>query len=207
MRLYLSSYRLGDYTDRLLALVDAARRGVVVPNALDHAPAAFRAERVAQEVAALSGLGFTAEALDVADARALRRLGSFSMCWVPGGNVFVLRKALAESGGDQRLRDLLSEDALVYAGYSAGACVLAPSLHGLDAVDDPSVVSDPLFDGLSVLDRPVVPHTSSPGHPESASCDAVAAAYRSRGQEHWALRDGDVLVVERDDVQHLRRQG
>lgn len=206
MRLYLSSYGLGDHTDRLLALVDDARRVLVVPNALDRTPAEFRTMRVQQEAATLATLGLVPEVLDVTDASALSRLDGASMLWVPGGNVFVLRKALATEGADDRLRALLAEDTLVYAGYSAGICVLAPSLRGLDQVDDPTVVTEPIFDGLAVLDRPVVPHTNSPEHPESASCDAVAAAYEAQGQAHWALRDGDVLVVEQEQVQHLQRQ-
>jgi dipeptidase E len=38
---------------------------------------------------------------------------------------------------DEVLRELLAEDRVVYGGYSAGACVLTPSLHGIELVDDP----------------------------------------------------------------------
>lgn len=110
----------------------------------------------------------------------------------------MLRRALADSGAgaDVTLLDLLRSDAIVYAGYSSGACVLSPDLHGLERVDDPGAVSDPLWHELGVLDRPFVPHVRSPGHPETAACDAVSAAHTEAGRAHWALSDGDVLIVE-----------
>ena len=44
--------------------------------------------------------------------------------------MFMLRYALYRSGADAVFRELLAADALVYAGYSAGPCVLSPSLRG-----------------------------------------------------------------------------
>lgn len=39
MRLYLSSFRMGDHPEHLVALVDEdGRRGVVIANAMDDAP-------------------------------------------------------------------------------------------------------------------------------------------------------------------------
>jgi dipeptidase E len=72
--------------------------------------------------------------------------------------------------------------------------VLAPSLRGLELVDDPGEA--PRFDGLGVLDRPFVPHCASPGHPETAVCDRLAAYYAESGVPRHALRDGQALVVD-----------
>ncbi|MEV0404730.1 Type 1 glutamine amidotransferase-like domain-containing protein [Actinoallomurus sp. NPDC050550] len=125
--------------------------------------------------------------------------------WVRGGNVFMLRHALARSGADTALTSLLRQDALVYAGYSAGACTLAPSLRGLEHCDDPQVVPDTygepvIWTGLGVLAHAIVPHVDSPGHPESEALNAVAASYRAHGVPHQALRDGHVLVIDGDDA-------
>src|SRR5262245_63925137 len=78
----------------------------------------------------------------------------------------MLRYALRRSGGDAVFRDLVAKDALVYAGYSAGACVLSPSLRGLEAVDDPDAVprvygAEPVWDGLALLEDAFVPHYRS----------------------------------------------
>jgi dipeptidase E len=101
------------------------------------------------------------------------------------------------------LRRLIQEDAIVYGGYSAGACVLGHDLSALAAVDDVTEVEEPITVGLGLLDRSFVPHVDSPGHPETVACSAIAAAYRSRGEQHWALRDGQVLVVDRQGARLL----
>lgn len=86
-----------------------------------------------------------------------RELARYDALWVRGGNVFVLRYAMHRSAGDALITDVLAADTLLYAGYSAGPCVLAPSLRGLEAVDDPAAVAlnyggEPIWDGLGALD-------------------------------------------------------
>ncbi|MGP5090252.1 Type 1 glutamine amidotransferase-like domain-containing protein [Brachybacterium tyrofermentans] len=109
---------------------------------------------------------------------------------------------MARSGLDELIVEGLRRDAFVYAGFSAGACVLAPSLAGLeqcDPVEDCVAEHGAVrFDGLGILDRPVVPHLESPDHPESALLGKVAAGYSEAGQLFWGLRDGDALVVDGD---------
>jgi dipeptidase E len=206
VRLYLSSFRMGDHPEHLRALAgEDGRRAVVIANALDDAPADVRAEGAERELAALAGLGFDGIELDLRDyfgqEQLLRDdLAGFSMAWLRGGNVFMLRYALSRSGGDAAFRELLAVDALVYAGYSAGPCVLSPSLRGLELVDDAGAVTriyraEPEWDGLAVLDEAFVPHYQSPGHPETAAMDLVVARYRADGTAHRRLHDGQVLVV------------
>lgn len=203
MRLYLSSFRLGAHPGRLLGLA-SGRRIAVVANAMDVQPAAERAAGVQREFSDLGALGLDVAELDLRQPDAVGQLAGFDTVWVRGGNVFVLRRVLADSGADEVLIDLIQRNAIVYAGYSAGACVLAPDLTGLERVDDIKAVTNPLTTGLSLLDRPFVPHVRSPGHPETAACDALAAAYAGAGRRHWALRDGEVLIVEDSDSEVLR---
>lgn len=202
MRLYLSSYRLGAHPDRLLRL-SGGRRAALIPNALDGLPAKVREVSVRRDAADLAPLGLQVSEIDLRDADAARRLAAVDIVWVRGGNVFALRRALADTGTDQVLTDLIRRDAITYGGYSAGACVLAPDLSGLERVDDVTVVADPVMTGLGVLDRPFVPHVRSPGHLEADACDALAAWYQSAGQPHWALRDGEVLIVDGDITELL----
>jgi dipeptidase E len=131
-------------------------------------------------------------------------LSELALTWLRGGNVFMLRYALHRSGGDAVFRDLLAEDALVYAGYSAGACILSPSLRGLEAVDDADAVTrlygaEPVWDGLALLDEAFVPHYRSPGHPETAAIEGVVARYRAEGTAYRTLHDGQALVVNGTD--------
>ncbi|HEY7260112.1 MAG TPA: Type 1 glutamine amidotransferase-like domain-containing protein [Trebonia sp.] len=206
MRLYLSSFGMGDHPEHLLALVGQdSRRAVVIANAMDDAPADVRRAGVELELAALAGAGLEAVELDLRDyfgrGEGLRRdLARVGMAWLRGGNVFTLRYALRRSGADAVLGELLAADALVYAGYSAGSCVLSPSLQGLELVDDPAAVTraygcQPVWDGLALLTEAFVPHYQSPGHPETAAIELVVTRYRAEGIPYRALHDGQALLI------------
>jgi dipeptidase E len=206
MRMYLSSFRLGTEPTHLVRLAGKHSRIAVIANAIDTEPADARSSRAVEECSALRRLGLSAVEIDlrryfdVGGRRIAKDLASFDAVWVRGGNVFVLRHALAASGADLALVELLHADRLVYAGYSAGPCVLGPSLEGLDAVDDPEGVvqaygATPVWAGLGLLDERIVPHVESPTHPESAALDEVADQFSARGIAHRRLRDGEALVI------------
>ncbi|QLY32084.1 Type 1 glutamine amidotransferase-like domain-containing protein [Nocardia huaxiensis] len=213
MRLFLSSYRFGAHYDRLLALVGEPGRVAVIANACDSWPSA-RPSAVSSDLFPLRRLGFQPEELDLRTylgrpADLERTLAGFPLVWVRGGNTFVLRAQFARSGADVALRNLLAADALVYAGYSAGACVLTPDLHGLESMDDPAEVRpvcgiEPRWDGLGLVDHRIVPHLDSPTDPQGLS-RRLARDYRTAGVAHWALTDEDVIVVEGDRVDVLAR--
>jgi dipeptidase E len=210
VRLYLSSFRLGDHPEYLTALVGGSNRRVaVIANAMDDAPGDVRRSGVEDELAGLTELGFDAAELDLRGYiddrhRLLRDLAGLAVTWLRGGNVFMLRYALRRSGGDVVFRDLLAQDALVYSGYSAGACVLSPSLRGLEAVDDPDAVAwvygaEPVWDGLALLEEAFVPHYRSPGHPETSAIERVVARYQADGTPYRTLHDGQALVINGPD--------
>ena len=205
MRLYLSSFRLGDHPDRLLELAGAGRRVGVIANAMDVAPARTRREGVEREMTSLRNLGFVAQEIDLRHPDVARQMADVDAVWVRGGNTFVLRNALAGSGVEDLLVDRVANDDLLYAGYSAGPVLLAPTLRGLERVDDVIAVQAPIWDGLGVLDRSFVPHVDSPGHPETAACDSLSADFTRQGIPHWALRDGEVLVVDSGQTELLGR--
>lgn len=196
MRLYLSSFRLGDHPERLTAMLPERARVAVIGNALDAAPG-VRPAGVAQELEALGGLGLTVAEHDLRTDDA-RELTSYDGVWVRGGNVFVLREALRRGGADEVLTGLVRSGEIVYSGYSAGACVLAPSLRGLELCDDPDDAGEVIWDGLGILDHAIVPHLDSPGHPETDLVARVAARYDSDSTPYMGLSDGQVLIVDGD---------
>lgn len=189
---------------------------MIIANACDGAEPGDRHAAVAGEISGLGALGYDVRELDLrdhlGDADGLRNLlAATTLVWVRGGNVFALRHALRRAGADVMIAGMLADDAVVYAGYSAGPCVLAPSLRGLEACDDPEVVQrlwgEPaIFEGLGVLDHAIVPHVDSPGHPECALLEQVAATYRRAGIAHRTLRDGDVLLIDGDRAELLLRR-
>src|SRR5215472_13943346 len=202
---------MGDHPEHLMGLIgEDGRRKVVIANAMDDAPPDVRRAGVELELAALAGLGFDAAELDLRDyfgqqQRFRRDLAGAAVAWLRGGNVFMLRYALWRSGADAVFRKLLAADALVYAGYSAGPCVLSPSLRGLELVDDADAVTriygaPPVWDGLALLPEAFVPHYQSPGHPETAAIEQVVARYRANGVAYRALHDGQALLVNGPDT-------
>jgi dipeptidase E len=210
VRLYLSSFRLGDHPEHLVRLAGVGAPVAVIANAIDGAPADIRRDGVQRELDDLTGLGLRPSELDLRDlagADAVEAaLDAVEAVWVRGGNSFVLRVAMRRSSADAVLADATRRDDLVYAGYSAGPCVLAPSLRGLELVDpveDVELVwpgTDLVWEGLGLLDRAFVPHWRSPGHPETELIDGVVARYDAEGTPCWKLRDGQVLVVEGDSA-------
>jgi dipeptidase E len=210
MRLYLSSFRMGDHPQELVRLAGEAARVAVIANAVDGAPAEVRLGAVGQEIRALTELGMRPEEVDLRDhtrdrERMRRTLDDYDALWLRGGNVFVLRHALRASGADKLIVDALRRDTVVFAGYSAGPCVLAPSLRGLERCDDATEVTrlhgaEPMWDGLGVLAHAFVPHVESPGHPETEALTAVAEHYRETCVPHVALSDGQAMVVDRERV-------
>lgn len=203
MRLYLSSYQLGYSSDRFVWMTGQGSTGVVIMNALDAGDPERRARDTLTQIANLVGIGFNASELDLRDHTPETigtALGGIDFVWVRGGNVFVLREAMARSGFDAELVRALGEDRFSYGGFSAGACVLAPSLRGLelcDPVEDAErLYGHVTWEGLGILDRPVVPHLDSPGHPETDLLGQVARNYEAAGQEYYGLRDGEALVMD-----------
>jgi len=206
MRLYLSSFRLGDEPRALLDLLDGGTRAAVIVNAADDKSADDRAAAYELERAALAGLGLEPSELDLRDyfdrPDALReRLEAVDLLWIRGGNVFVLRRALARCDAEELLIELLAADAFVYAGYSAGAIMLTPNLHGAELVDDPGNVPpgyppEITWDCLGVLPFHIAPHYRSGDDSESAAIDHLVTYLIDNHLPFIALRDGEALVFD-----------
>lgn len=206
MRLYLSSYRIGDRAGSLLALLGSGKKAAIISNALDSISPTARSiyrDEVYDPHTELASLGLETEELDLrrffGQPEALEaKLSEFDLVWVMGGNAFVLRRAMKQSGFDDVITGMLERDEIVYGGFSAGAVVAAPTLRGIELIDDPAEVPagyDPetVWDGLGLIDYAIVPHFRSP-HPESAAAERAVRHMMSRGMRYRALRDGEVIV-------------
>jgi dipeptidase E len=119
--------------------------------------------------------------------------------WVSGGNTFVLRQAMHLSGFDMLVHKLAERDDFLYAGYSAGICVLSTSLGYLHIVDNPNDFPYPgfqttLWKGLGLLDYALLPHYDS-DHPESEDIGKTLTYCIEEKLLFKALRDVEVLVI------------
>jgi len=207
MKMYLSSYRLGDNPEKLMALMGENKKIAVIPNALDFSNEIDRRNAgVQREIDDLNNLGLQAKEVDLRKYfkkpdELEQKLSEFGAIWVQGGNTFVLRRAFKESGMDDWLIRQKNNKELVYAGYSAGVCILSPSLKGLELVDDPIIVGDSypketIWDGLGLIDFAFVPHFESPGHPETEAVSKEVEYYKKAGIKYKALHDGEAIVIE-----------
>jgi len=204
MRLYLSSYKLGNKPEEMLALIGENKRTAIIANAQDSKPSKSRAERVQQEIDTLAALGLQPEELDLRNyfgkvAKLSEALQKFGYIWVRGGNVFLLRKAFKQSGFDNLIIELLRDDSIAYGGFSAGVCALAPSLRGIELVDPIDEVAEGydkevVWDGLGILDYAVAPHYRS-DHPESEDIEKCVAYFEANNIPYKTLRDGEAIVI------------
>jgi dipeptidase E len=209
VRLYLSSFRIGNRPEELLRLLGSGRRTALILNADDYKSPEDRAAGGEREFAELSGIGLDPFELDLRKffgrTEELRDvLSTVDLIYARGGSAFVLRRAFAHCGADQVIPDLLAKDAVVYGGYSAGPCMLIPSLRGFDgAVDLPDFTPDgypagpPIWDGLGVLPFAIAPHYRS-DHPESNEIERSVAYFIENHEPFIALRDGQAIVVDGD---------
>jgi len=209
MRLYLSSFDLGRRTERLVALAGSARRTAIVVNALDHRPDA-RASWLEKQTEKLTALGFEVTELDLrnffgAPDRLAEHLEAIDVVWINGGNAFILRRAMRQSGFDALITQALKRDEIVYAGFSAAAVITSNSLRGLDIIDDstlvpPGYADEPVWEGLGLVPFALAVHFKS-DHPESKAVDLEVAFYEDNGIPYRTLRDGESLVVDGDKLE------
>ena len=206
MKLYLSSYRLGNEADKLVSMVQENRRTAVIFNALDFSCDLERKQStINRELNDLAELGLGPEKFDLrpyfGNPESLKeQIARFGLIWVIGGNTFVLRRAMNQSGFDQFLIENRDNDSFVYAGYSAGACVLAPTLRGIDLVDNPEIVpegyqGDVIWEGVSLINYCIAPHYKS-DHYESELIDKTVEYFLENKILFKALHDGEVIIIK-----------
>ena len=212
MRLYLSSSRLGNHPERLVALVPPRTRVIIVLNALDNAPQA-REEWLASQTADLESLGFVVEELDLRNyfgrpERLASALQGRGLIWINGGNTFLLRRAMRQSGFDSAIRALLASDEIVYAGFSAAACCAAPTLRGIEFVDDPladagGYTVETLWDGLRLIDYCIAVHYGCQDA-QGEGIERAIAYWKSQQTAYLTLRDGEAVVIDNNKTEVVR---
>lgn len=212
MRLYLSSFKFGNQPQKLAELVGLNKNAVVVLNARDHKQER-RNQYLLEETKALNDLGFEVEELDLRDyfykEKELENLLSKKqLVWIDGGNTFLLRRAMKQSGFDNVIKKLLKDDKIVYAGFSAACVVLQKDMHGLDLVDDPNVVSEGykkeiIWEGLGLIDFYLAVHYKS-DHPESVMVDKEVELCEKNNVPYKTLRDGEVLIINGNNTEIIK---
>ncbi len=208
MKFYLSSYKLGNKVSKLQKMISNSNRKIgYIPNALDFSGAdpIRREEGIKKEINELESLGFEPELLDLKNyfgkEKALKnRLENLGGVFIRGGNTFILRQAMKLSGFDKLIKKLNKKEDFLYSGYSAGVCILAPSLKPLQIVDDPKdfpykEIEKAIWKGLGILDYIILPHYKS-DHPESKDIDKEIKYCKKNKIRFKPLKDGEVIIIE-----------
>ena len=210
MRMYLSSYQLGNKPHEFVDMIgNKNKRVAVIVNASDSCDSNVRKEQVEKQIENMHQIGLLPEELDLRDYFVRQhvledKLQEFSSVWVKGGNVFVLKRALEQSSFDVVIKRMLGKDQLVYGGYSAGICILAPKLNGYELVDSvadiPTLCYKPEFswEGLSLIDYSPLPHYDS-NHPESHLIEKVLSYMVDNSMPFKTLKDGQAIVINNNN--------
>lgn len=207
MKMYLSSYELGNETEKLREMIPKNNKLAYVFNALDFTGSdpERKAKRCERNMHEMEELGFNVFDLDLRKyfnkKDELEELvDSLGSIWISGGNVFVLRQAMLLSGLDDIMLELNHKENFLYGGYSAAGCVLSPTLKGYDLVDDATDtpfegVNEVVWDGLGIIDYTFIPHFQSV-HPESDKVNDVVTYCKENELPYKTLRDGEVILTE-----------
>ena len=206
MRLFLSSFRFGDRLDLFQEIVKPGATIGIIANALDAVPAAARADyarNIYDPAAELRNRGYETRQLDLrtffGNTDGLEAaLEPLDMVWSTGGNVFLLRRAMRQSGFDKVALPMIGSGKLAYGGESAGAGVASPGLQGMQLMDDPGALTDGydpgvVWEGLNLIPFHLVPHYDCDS-PDAPKAEAVTMYLLDQALPYRTMRDGDVLV-------------
>jgi len=205
MRLFLSSQHLGNKPEEFAKLLKGKTRVAFITNAADVYPEDSIVEHMTPRLEELKALGLEGTRLDLKKyfgktEELAKELANYDAVCVAGGNTFVLRRAMFDSGFDEAIMPLLKEDKLVYSGWSAGSCVAAPTLIGIELMDDPSQVQkvygqEPVWEGMNLVPYSILPHWRS-NHEESEMAEAAFEMFTKEKIPFKTLRDGQVIIVD-----------
>ncbi|WP_020616374.1 Type 1 glutamine amidotransferase-like domain-containing protein [Paenibacillus daejeonensis] len=208
MKFYLSSFRIGNQKEKLVQMTKGGNRKIAfINNALDFATDLNRKNMSDLfDINDLTSLGFYVDILDLKNyfnkqEKLEETLEQFDVIWARGGNTFVLAQAMKLSGFDEILKKYhINNKNIVYGGYSAGVCILGPTLKGIHLVDDPSqkpygMHYHTIWEGINIIDYVIAPHYKS-DHPESKDIEKVVDYLIETRTPYKTLRDGEVIVIE-----------
>lgn len=206
MRLFLSSQGITPNQKALLNLVGKKRKTAFINNAKDYGDPKDRYEHTKQKLLDYSLYGLEPVELDLRDyfdsqnslSNVLRDVG---LVWLSGGNTFVLRRALAQSGLDKWLVENVGSGRVAYGGSSAGAIIPTPSLRGTEHGDFPHEIPEGydeavVWEGLNLVPFHIVPHYESEWFGDEAA--AMEKYMLDSSLSYKVLRDGEAIIINGD---------
>lgn len=205
MKLYLSSYKIGNEVNELKKWIEKyGNKIVLIPNSRDvYEDSERKILGINKDAEELRCLGFDVKIISLKEYfgkydKLKKDFEEYYAFFAIGGNTFALRKAMQLSGFDIFLEEISNKENYLYGGYSAGICVLAPNLYSLNFVDEPiNPYNDDeiIYDGINLLNYLPIPHYKS-NHPESKMVDEIVKYCKKNNIKYRTLKDGDVIIDE-----------
>ena len=199
MKLYLSSYLLPNtkiFADFIGKESSTIKIGLVT-NAKDDKSTIEKKQKIAFLLEYFKDLGFKVEVIDLLNYpkghNLLEKFKEFDVVWFVGGNTYSLRWAIEQSNCESVLKQALNEG-VIYAGDSAGAIIVGPTLKYFDTVDNPSAVPHLIYKGLNIVEFAVLPHWDSPAF--SHILGDIEIKLKNDGYKTIRLNDDEYLLVE-----------
>ncbi|MGH9856626.1 MAG: Type 1 glutamine amidotransferase-like domain-containing protein [Acidobacteriota bacterium] len=209
MKLYLSSYRVPTPKD-LIGLIGKEPKNIkaaFINNAKDYKPPAEYKEKLQEARDFFTNIDLEVSLVDLRDFsgpdKLLTELRQYDLIWGNGGNTFILIYEMKRSGFDKVIRQLLDEGK-VYGGESAGAIVAGTSLRGIEWADDPSLAKEVIWDGLTLIDKAVVPHADSPDPVYTERMPKLLEQYKENPDSVVVLNDNEAWVVDNEVAHKVR---
>ncbi|MCQ2571295.1 MAG: peptidase E [Candidatus Saccharibacteria bacterium] len=216
MRLFLASSGLGNYAKRLRSLAGSNRRVLIVRNARDYRAEDYAANVLGDKMALFRNAGFDPQVLDLQlfFGRAEELEGYLEqydpgIIYCLGGNPFYLNAAMHLSGLDKIIHHALLNDAIVYAGESAGTLVATKNLtpYMRDEGRNPEITKEmygkraPL-EALGLISFYPVCHAFREDH--AAKTEMYRRKIMEIGGKAVLLDDNDAIVIDGSKAQVLR---
>lgn len=202
MKLYLSSHKLGNREKFLKRWIQHHDNNIVlITSARDlKKQDDIEKEKINENVTMLESLGFNVKLLSLKDYfdnqdRLKEDLKDYHAFCVIGGNVFVLRQAMKLSGFDDYLKEISQEEDYLYIGYSAGSCVLSPTLYGLEILDEPiNPYNDDeiIYEGLHLINYVFLPHCNSSSYKDKVN--KIIEKYQQEHINYDTFNDEEVII-------------
>ncbi|ELP5691554.1 Type 1 glutamine amidotransferase-like domain-containing protein [Enterobacter ludwigii] len=205
MKLFLSSMYFGNEAEALLKMHSGSRKVAICLNANDFLGDIGRLKYYNRTKKDFESLGFEVEEIDLRNyfnriEELKSYISKFGIFWATGGNTFNLRRAFKLSGMDLLLPGMLNGSDFIYGGFSAGACIMSPSLAGLNIVDNPEEIpfgydEEIIWSGLNLVEYQIVPHYKSGSEDLATMMQEIINYYDEINVRYIKLTDEQSVVI------------
>lgn len=205
MKLYLGSCNLGKDKEELKNWIEKFGKDIIlIPNALDIVyNKSVRENMIEEDKIMLENVGFDVKVESLkeyfGDYKKLKEcFDKYKAFYVIGGNVFTLRKAMELSGFDRYVKEISSKKDRLYAGYSAGICVLAKNIDIFEFVEEqrnPYNGDIHFKPGLGIIDYLPLPHS------DSGNMKQVEDYCKKHNLKFKSIEDGESVLDESKTIE------